>query len=420
MTIPDFIRRFALHAFLPALVLSAILVQQTPPWLLLAGQVASITSVLLACTLLLLTFRQSAWPVLVVATVIGLRIMRFFAPHPMLDGAYTLAFFVLFALVGGILAAQAPRVLARQLYWLCALSLPLMLLQLLGVGAWTQVLRTDLNDLSNLVAVPTLGRWPGDVVINPLQARPAGFFSSNNTFSVFLVFAIAMTFAHSSPHRRRRWRDVVVSATVVVSMAKIALLAFLSVAAWRFVRGDGDVRLHAAKATATLVVLLTIYAALFPGVYAYNLSPQRILLNVQYRVTDFAAAVPIGAVREWAGRQSIDIVANLSRLTDKKDTSSSQSGYSDMAPALPVVFLAAILLAPHYRSGWRTLRTSRPELAWQSTCAVIVVVLTPIMTSYVLSTLFATMFGVAILPLLIADSGRWRSLPGEPNDPDPA
>jgi hypothetical protein len=67
-----------------------------------------------------------------------------------------------------------------------------MLLQLLGVGEWTQFLRTDLDIGVLLTQYPTLFLDRANVIITTFQARPAGFCWANHFLSVIIMLAFGL------------------------------------------------------------------------------------------------------------------------------------------------------------------------------------------------------------------------------------
>ena len=113
--------------------------------------------------------------------------------------AYEVSSGLVFGAAGAYLFARQPRLLHRQLMWFMLLSVPLMALQLLGVGSWTQVLRNDfhLAGESSLQQYPTLFVPLAQIVPTTLQMRPAGFMHANNYMSLFIAFALAVHYGRT-------------------------------------------------------------------------------------------------------------------------------------------------------------------------------------------------------------------------------
>ena len=135
MGLPQF-RWLAMRVVFPTMVVTAIFDQQVSSAVLLfVGQLISPVSILTAATIVLLTFRHALWPLVVVGMTLALRALRIVVGlNDTLVALYTIAVGFVFCAAGAAVAIQRPRLIYKQILWLCLLNMPLMILQLAGVG----------------------------------------------------------------------------------------------------------------------------------------------------------------------------------------------------------------------------------------------------------------------------------------------
>ena len=399
----------ALRFLVPLLVTSAICNQETWSSALGAiGQVASTAAVVLAIYVVLVSFNRSAWASFVIAMTIVLKVMRFIFPaSESLVLVYELTSGLLFCAAGAIAAIRCPRTISRQVTIICILGVPLMVLQLMGVGVWTQFMRMDWHDggMGDTTQYPTLLKAAGEVMLNTVQSRPAGFFSSNNLLSMVLMCGIGL---HYSLDERRRlgWRDVGLGLAIVLTMSKSVFMALAVVSLWLFVSGDRWKRRYVLKMAVLVGVLVATYARLFPGVFAHVASSDAALLNFQLRWYDLMFSTSIPSLVDYARVGMFD----LSKQIDLDDPSQRQSGYAALAATAGYVLVAAALVAPVFWWGvrwiWRTARARvQPVLVM-----LLVVVMVPMMSSFLTSVFLWFVAGFALLPLFLTFEPRYRLL----------
>lgn len=409
MTAGEYMRGLALQWMVPLLLASAILNQQigsTP--LLAAGQLVSTLGTLAAIVIVWATFGPKWWVVLVVALTVVFRFARVtVADEGMILTGYVVLSGVLYLTAGLIAAILAPDTVARHLWLGCVIGLPLMILQVLGVGEWTQVLRTDLHDegLGVRLQFPTLFKQPGEVVLNVIQSRPAGLFPSNNLLSMVVVFTVAWFFSRGEGVRQHR-RDLPLLAVAVLTMAKIVMLGTLAVFAWLFVAGGRAKRRRVLRATIWIAMLIATYAVLFPGLFAYNTDWEKTVLNAAIRWNDLLYAT---GRYEWMIAAQAN-VAELQTTVAISDESQRQSGYAVMARYLPYLAAAALVLGPLYLMALRRVRRQSRAAYLTATAVLLAAVLLPLISSFLGAVLFWYLAGASALPLLVWARTPFRHL----------
>jgi hypothetical protein len=391
--------RVALRWLVPLMVASAICTQEEwSPTLSAIGQITSTAAVLLSGYVILVPFWRSWWAPLVIATIFVLKALRVVFPaNERLVLAYQVADGLLFCAAGAIAAVRCPRVIGRQVTLICILGVPLMILQLLGVGVWTQVMRTDWHDegIGETTQYPTFLRTADEVTVNTVQSRPAGFFSSNNLLSMVLMWGIGLHFAQAD-RRRLGWRDVGMGLAIVLVVVSL----------WLFLVGGRRKRRYVLKMAAVVAGLVALYARLFPGMFAYNASSDAAVLNFQIRWYDLMFSTGIQRLVDYARAG----MAELSKQKDLDDPTQRQSGYSMLGPAVGYMLAAIAVVAPFFWHGLRWLgRVSQARLASISVM-MLILAMVPMISSFLSSVFFWFMAGFALLPLFLAFEPRFRRL----------
>ena len=400
----------ALRFLVPLLITSAICNQQLESVVLSAiGQVASTTGIVLAGYVVLLSFRQSMWAPLVIVVTVLLKLARLMFPGS--EGlvlGYELTTALLWCAAGAIAAVRCPRVIARQVTTACILGVPLMVLQLMGVGEWTQFMRTDWHDggLGLTAQFPTFLLPAGEVVLTTVQARPAGFFSSNNLLSMVLMCGIGLHFGQRD-RRRLGWRDVGLGLAIVLVMSKGAFLVLLVVSLWLLVVGNWGKRLYVLKMAIVVTGLVALYARLFPGVFAFVASFDAAALNFYLRWYDllFATGIP-----ELADQARVGMLDLSSKLELDDPARPNESGYAMLAATAGYLLAAVALLAPFFWWGCRWLRRNARARLQPVKVMLLTVLVVPVISSFLASVFFWFVAGFALTPLFVAFEPRHRLL----------
>jgi hypothetical protein len=384
----------------PGLLIGTTCNQQT--WsvgLLLIGRTASFLTLVAALVIVWSSTQEKKWPILVFAGLLISRAGRvLFGSSAVWISFYTVFLAILFCLAGAVIAQQRPKMIYRQVLFFCAISIPLMVLQLTGAGEWTQILRTDYHGMETGAQYPTL--FVGsDVVITTLQARPAGFVWANNFLSMIIMFAMGLHFGRIQSDELT-WEDVTLCAITVIAMAKILFLTFLVLILWSYFSGDQLAKRRMKKVTATFICAIMLYAFFFPGFFAFNTSVDLLVRNFNGRFQDLAWTLE--AKSFW----TFDIAGPISRRTGHLDpikgSAGHESGYAALAEsASPYLLIALFFLMPFYLKGLRHLNTRFPEYKDTTIALIIVLMLIPLITSFIEGAVFWFIAGFAFLPLLL-------------------
>ena len=403
------LRRLAMRWVFPVILFSLISGQERPYKLLLViGAVSSVATVLVAAAIVLLTFPRARWSLLLVAGTVFLRAARvLMGEAPGLVLAYSFAAGLLFAAAGMVMAIQRPRQVHRQALFFCLISLPLMLLQLLGVGDWTQLLRTDIYGSwpEAETQYPTLFVPEDQLVVTTLQARPAGFLFANVALSPVLVFAVGLHMARPGSERFG-WREVVLCATIVLAMAKVVFLAFASMAVWLLIAGGHGKRRRVIRMGVLSGLLILLYISLFPGVAATTLSWDNMQLNFLVRYADFLFSTNVPVLADLAS----SVPRRALVLVDPEE--GLQSGYATIAAQLPFVMAGALVLAPFFFVGLRRLRKRAPEFTDSTVIMLLAAALIPLITSFLGSAIYSFIFGFGLIPLVLLKRDHHRLFQG--------
>jgi len=331
------------------------------------------------------------------AALVAARILRIIAPGawwPLF--AYTVVLSGTFLLAGLALVLYQRRMIRGQVMALVLLSLPLMFLQTSGADPIFQSLRTDAHSANGYTQHATLFVDSDNVVITTLQARPAGFVHANNFLSVILLSGLLLQLSGSRVSYLTV-ADLGLTCAMVLSFAKIVWLGFAMLILWMMVRCGARGRRKAIKLVALASILLLAYAIIWPGLFAYNASPHSAYVNFQLRLADLVASIQ-------GERLAGVLIPDLDGKMAWHPLGGAESGYARIAPALPALGVAVLLLSPFYVRSLRRLKGARGtrDLA---EAGLIVLFVMPIMAQFIDSPSFWFVLGPAAIPLFLAWAG---------------
>jgi hypothetical protein len=202
-------------------------------------------------------------------------------------------------IVGAEVYGKNPALLRKQLLWLLALSIPIMLCQILGVSSffmyWNTEYAHDLNVLSieeigtfkEISVFPTFLRGPDEVYYQIGQGRPVGLLYSNNIMSIFVAVATALTLSYRG-NSRLGWAGALCSVAIVLTMSQMALGIVIALCVFLILFGSRMLRWTALKFGVLTSILYGLYAICFPGLIAVTLSPAKFWSSFLDRVLDVA------------------------------------------------------------------------------------------------------------------------------------
>lgn len=385
------LKSFSIMWLLPGLLIGGTLNQQF--WsntLLIIGRIASASSMLAAAIIVWSTYREKKWPLAIFAGIIISKVGRIMMGDSSgFSALYTVFLALLFCFAGAAIAFEKKQVIYRQVIFFCLISIPVMIMQLTGLSEWTQILRPELHGSESIAQVPTLFVAYQNVTIITSQARPAGLFWANVFLSIIIMFGLGLHYGRIKTNRLI-WQDFVLCAIAVLAMAKIVFLTFFVIVGWRFLTGDSFQKQKIKKVIILFFSLCFLYAIFFPGIFAFTTSADLLVKNFKGRVHDLTFTM------ESKSTESIDHVDQKSKSIDH------ESGYASLVEkSLPYFIIALFFLIPFYLKGFKELKIKFPYLKDPTMLLLFVVLLIPLITSFIEGAVFWFIAGFAFLPLLL-------------------
>ncbi len=405
----------------PAIVISMVLGNQPFPIAQLISQGLNWVNLAAGCVVLLSAVRARTPTMALMAAIVITKILRSTAMAGPAEVMYVAAVGVLFCVVGAVVAFRRPALLYKQVMTIALLNVVFMILQVVGVGAWTQLLTT--HGEGNLTPpVRTLFVSEADLEYLLVQGRPAGLSYSNIVLTLIITFA---TILHLSLNRRDKgrkwWGSAVISVMVALSMSKFVLIVSPLVALWLMLTGRRTQRAPAARALAGIVMALVVYCYAFPGLVATNLDVKTIGTSFYLRLNDMAGALdPRGGLKE----RSELLLQDTPRATWLEE-GAFVSGYAQILATAPTVVPIVLVAALAYLIGLTSLRRRLPQLAKRAFLVACVVAAYPFTFPPWGFQMYWFMAGLGLLPLFCIfrprfmeeNTGRPSSF--EPSNPGP-
>lgn len=399
---PAGVQRVAQHWIFPGLVVAMVVGNQG--WTLgplLAGQAVSWVNDAAAAIIVLGRFRDRRWPWMLLAAIVAFKaasaVASLTAPA---DLAFDVALSLLFCAAGAVLVSSNPAVVYRQLLFIGIISIPVMIVQMTGVLPRSEILNTEHTE-DVQTPQPTFLVSEADLHYRTSQARPAGLTHSNNFLSLVAVFALALHFARlKQPWLTRR--DVIVCVFALLTMAKVVLLLYGVILAWKLLTGERHERQRMLRVAGLTAVVLGVYAVCFPGLFAANTASYKLSYSFFIRANDFAEMLPDGnPVRDW-------LQAQLAGTPRANVGAASLSGYAQIISILPYVLAGVLLAAPVFWKGLRNVRRQYPELVDMTVLTLFILLLYPTAVPMFRAQIFWFIGGFALLPFFtVWEPGRF-------------
>lgn len=388
----NFIKWLSIRGIFPGLLIGLTLNQQA--WsdvLSLIGRTTLWITILAAAVIVLSTLRQKRWILFVIGFILLSKVGRVVVgDESIFASVYNISIGILYCGAGAAVALQNSRLIYRQVMLFCLLSIPLMILQILGVGEWPYFLR---GEFINYIAVPTLF-VDENIIITSFQSRPSGLLYTNVFTVIIIMFALALHYGRIKT-RKLTLGDVVLCAITVLAMAKTAFLTFAVIILWLLIRGDSWKRQKIIKVTVLFFALMTVYAFFFPGNFTYNTSWNLFRTNFIMRASALDARMRGNTLSEITIQDSEGIPHKYILGDDP------QSGYGVIGDMLPYMIVAAFFILPLLYRGFKKLRRHGPELTNSTILSLFVVILIPITASFWGVVIIWFIAGFGLLPLFL-------------------
>jgi hypothetical protein len=366
----------------------------------------------LALIILAGSLRDPIWALGAAAVIVAGRV---FEAASGISAVYFVALNGTFLIVGIIVALEAPTLVYRQLRFVLALCVPIMFLQVMGAGEWTQALNTE-------YLMTEADSWvPKDV--HPMlfkaldyvewhysvgQGRPAGLTHANNVLSLLIIFGFVLQFGRVK-RPRVTWTDAVLVTTMVMAMAKIVLAVVILLMLWMWFLRDAESRKRATGILFLSIICYGIYALLFPGLFEMQLSAYKIMYSITVRIFDLIEA--------FTGLEDSQRAAIVNMMGDaqsydyySEDDVGKLSGYALILNYWPVLVAAGLIMTPLFFKGLSGLRANFPSIAATAFGAALTVVLYPAAVPFFRAQLYWYIFGFAAIPFLFLVAPRFVNL----------
>jgi hypothetical protein len=269
-----------------------------------------------------------------------------------------------------------------------------MAYQLAGSGNWIQVLRTDRHNEYEDNQHPTLFVPSEEVIITTFQARPAGLSYANNHFSIVFMLCLAIFYGLSRA-RRLTMYDALLCAIAVLSMAKIILLSMAVIFLRKmFVKKKGE-KARYINTGVLLMMMMAVYWFLFPGVFSYTMSIDNLKRNYIGRYLDLTESF---TEKDNDRLSSTDITP---KFKIENELQHYQSGYAQIGKYLYLILIGALPFTPFLFKSFRNAYNYCPKIAELSLMCFIIIILMPLITSFLSGGFFWFVAGFAFVPVFI-------------------
>ncbi len=289
---PSILRLCAIGHFapMPLLMAADLLADPRSEVLQVLSRGLHLSALVLACMVFLAYARIPSQAFVVILVAITAKVLD---SYDVFRDLYLVLICLIFACAGYCAATYSRRHINILLLGLLGFSTGMALLQVLGIYEWPYLLSRHgyLGDggMIPLTITPTFLRGPE--ALNELtlyQARPSSIFSSNQLYTGFLLFVSARVLVLRGSVG---WISaILLSAGVAFSSSKAALLGvpLLALAALIFVP---PARRQALRILVTMMLVVVVYAQVFPGVVAASLSYRGLMSSILVRVLDLITAI---------------------------------------------------------------------------------------------------------------------------------
>jgi hypothetical protein len=386
--------------FFPGLVLTEVVSNQRW-WIggVQPGQLFGWVNIALFALVIFLTPKLNTWTRVLVGLVFLTKIGAWLTGLSVLDAAFRISLLATSALIGCLLALERTPRVRRQASVMMILCAPLMFLQVVGAGPWTQVLTTHgylgNGESVSKVGVPTLFVSVPDLRFQHpenIQSRPAGFLHASEFASLIIIFAFVLIL--TSRGRRNRAAEAAVCAAAVLSMAKIVFFTAAVAIAWIMVTGDRNSRRRAKASFVWMAVFLIAYRILFPGLFSANLGSQTFAISLLTRASDVASVLGYGALLD------AQIYQNIEGGGVAFEQGVTLSGIGQLVRYLPIVLLASAIAIPTLIVALRRLTRFSVAARRMAITMVLALMLFLLAGPFLGSTVFWFCMGFGLFPVL--------------------
>lgn len=330
-------------ALLPSMIAAVVLANQSVNELQLLGRLFHLSSIAGAVALLLVAIGRWSVPYVAMVGVVFVVGAMTLQRLP-----YEVSLNVMFLGAGTVVAWVARESATKALLAMTLVSGGVMLLQVLGVGEWTQALVTHgLLTGGGKVEVPLEPAFlvsAADFQGSFLQGRPSGLFHSNQFANLVVLVTFALTVTMQRPVNK-----IIGLALCVVSTLLLSKVVFLGVALMLFILFFIGKRQTSVTYTVMMAASLLGYAVLFPGLFQlFLINPHVLIVSIVVRVIDMAAALGGDADAAVASLRQLGVIdagqmndALVGRIVAENTTAGRSTAFVTLSHYTPFFLSAA-------------------------------------------------------------------------------
>jgi len=345
-------------------------------------------------------------------SLVLLRLLRFGYGDAsgVLEAIYFVPYSILLLGVGAKMVRDYPLLMLRQIRWICAISIVLSLMQILGVQ-WAQSLTNFYWDIGGSTESYLFVRWSDMPPASCIQMRPVGFASANNIVSQYLLFFYAFAILWFADKKQEfqpllMWLFII-SFACALTGAKVVLAGIVLINIVAVTIAKGKNRLYLFRVFVTIFLAYFCYWLLFPGLFVYNFNIDLFAFNAMLRLSNLINFADIPYVEtvllilsqyqtgEFIGQRSV-----ISTL--EKFDGTAMTGIGSVISYFPVIISAFLLLAPFWITRLRKLARG-PYVDMQKVPLIMLVaaVASSAGGPFLFTSYFSFFFSFALYPLSV-------------------
>jgi hypothetical protein len=238
----------------------------------------------------------------IITAVVALRILRlsYGDLSEVLEFIYLIPYILILLGIGTKMIRDYPHLLLRQSYWICAISIVLSLMQIMGVE-WTQSLANYYPATGGSNEPYLFVQW-SDLHFNTMQLRPVGFAYANNVLSQFLLFFYAygiLWFTNNKHSVRPSLKGMFfISFACALSGAKVVFAGIVIVSIVSVIIARRQNMFYMFRVLLTTSFAYFLYWLFFPGSFVYNFNIDLFAFNAMLRLKNltYFADIPFADI----------------------------------------------------------------------------------------------------------------------------
>jgi hypothetical protein len=380
---------------LPGLI--AVTVISNQPWAIAPVPIGQMIGWLINLLAVFFVFSVVGRNLRFIAFILGLIAAKVFTilypSDAILNTMYYFLAGCMFSFIGALVCFRYPRLIYKQIMIICLINVFFMLLQIIGVGAWTQFLTTHgVGIEDSKIPMATLFVKNISSAVSVMQRRPAGLLYANQFLSLILLFGIAVNFSYSG--NRFKWGTLIICIMMVLAMAKIAFLGFVIIFLLLLILGTPGQKSEIFKTLIYIPFVLFLYYIFFPGLFVKNLSLQAVKWSFFIRLNDMVNTLPETNIAKESLLESL-----FSTPKPEVSLNAHVSGYSEIMPILPYLVIIMLMLLPFYCESLYKIRQRFPYFVWTSIFTLVAITIFPYICTIWKSQLYWFFAGFGLLPL---------------------